>query len=112
MSKLANICRRVRISPFRKGMGPTYTVTLDDGAPRGSIPFTHWPVGVRISKSEGGKSTVVYNETMGIPGHQSTDSDASVVAAVDWYCHEAAESDPHIEHLTAEAYSRFAPEGR
>lgn len=28
----ANICRRVRISPYRRGMGPVFTLTLWDNA--------------------------------------------------------------------------------
>jgi hypothetical protein len=110
---MSNIARRVIIRPFIKGQGPVYTVEIDDCVQRnGTVPMTHQPVGVLIRKRENGKSVVVYNEVMGVPGHECTDADSVIASAVSFYVHDAAASDPHAENLECEAAFRFEPEAR
>jgi hypothetical protein len=88
---MKDIIRRVRFTPYRKGMGPTFTLTMwdtgrmDTGAPAiqaaGRTGYGgKWLVGYRLTMRQGGRRTVLFQgEDFGCSPLHAIDSDAAVV---------------------------------
>lgn len=73
----ANVSRRCLFRPYRKGMGPTFSLTIWDA---GSGSDGRWKVGYRLNMTDvDGKSTTIFKREDFYPGRgQCTDSDDAV----------------------------------
>ena len=80
-----DILRRCRFSPYRKGMGPTFSlVTWDTGRMQSAVgsSYTHYTLGYRLTMREpgpkGNRVVLFEGEDHGCPMHTAIDSDGAV----------------------------------
>jgi hypothetical protein len=118
----ANYCRRIRFQPWRKGMGPTFTLTTWDDVgydERGAVRLRY-----RLTMREHGKSIVLFEgqDFCSSPG-EASDSDASHACLMSFLTLRPGDTDPeyfenytdaqrdycakHAEFLNCEASNRL-----
>lgn len=118
--------RTVRFHPYRKGMGPTFTLALYDcGRPYHNGP--QWQVGYRLRMHENGKSTTLFDRNdFGCSPLHAIDSNACVASIMgfltleaggtdeeffdDWSDEALAYRDTHAAMLGHECRCRFPEE--
>lgn len=125
-----DILRRCVFSPYRKGMGPTFSlVTWDTGRTQravGSHP-THYTLGYKLTMREPGpkgKSVTLFEgEDHGCPMHTGVDSDDAVRSVMNFLTLKPGDTDSdyfagyteaqleycnsHAESLALEVMNRF-----
>ncbi len=110
-----NVCRTVRFQPYRKGSGPTFTLTLNDA---------RWP-SLRYRLSSGGR--VLFEGMIVCPGTYASDANRAVVGVMgfltlrpgdtdaDYFAEytpdQLAFANEHAETLACAVADRF-PEGK
>lgn len=123
---MKDILRRVRLSPYRKGQGPTFSLTLwDTGRTQHRVGRFGCPeLGYRLTMRENGRSVVLFEgEDFGAGCGTAIDSDAAVAGILgfltlrpgdtdDEYFEKYTEAqrefcDRHAEFLACEVMSRF-----
>lgn len=125
----ANICRVVRFQPYRKGMGPTFILTLWDGF-YGRAATGQEYMRYELTMREPGRKTVVLFEgrDFGRAPGDTSDGDATVAGIMgfltlregdtdnEYFAGYTAEqlafSEQHAEALSCEVAARFEREGR
>jgi hypothetical protein len=119
---MPDIIRRVRFTPYRKGMGPTfYLVMWDTHRMKGN----KCRLGYRLTMKEGGRKSVLLfgGEDYGCSPMHAIDSDAAVRSLMGFLTLRPGDTDreyfedytqeqldycsQHAETLGAEVYSRF-----
>jgi hypothetical protein len=122
-------CQALRVckfSPYRKGHGPTFELTLwDTGKPYGDGP--QWGVGYRLVMREGGRTTVLFcAEDYGCSPLHAIDSDSCVEGIMGFLTLRPGDTDEdffknytwrqrnycdqHAEALSCEVQTRFCDE--
>lgn len=119
--------RTVRLSPYRKGMGPTFTLTtFDTGRTQTNVGTrpTHYTLGYELRMHENGRTVVLFKgEDYGCPMHSVVDSDECVRGILGFLTLRPGDTDAdyfaaytpdqlaycaaHAEALSCEVYSRF-----
>ena len=119
---MRDLMRTVRFSPYRKGMGPTFTLKLYDIGGRAISERER--IGYELSQRSGGKVTVVFaGEDFGPSPMHGWDSDDSVKALMSFLTLRKGDTDAeyfkdysptqfefseqYAEALSLEVYSRF-----
>ena len=118
--------RRVRFTPYRRGRGPRFTLTLWEAPSNGSHRAM---MGYRLRMAEGGGAsrTLFEGEDFGCSPLHASDSDAAVEAIMSFLTLRPGDTDSeyfegytgeqreyctqHAEALACEVYCRFG-EGR
>lgn len=74
------VLRRCRFAPYRKGMGPTFTLTIWEASPMQTSYYGgRVKLGYRLTMREGGKSSVLFEgEDFSCASHVAIDSDECV----------------------------------
>lgn len=119
---MRDILRRVRLTPYRKGYGPTFTLIMwatDRTDSRGQTR-----IGYELRQHEHGRTAVLFTgeDFAGSPLH-ADDSDSTVAALLgfltlrpgdtdreyfdDYTPEQRAYCDAHAETLNGEVYARF-----
>lgn len=125
------ILRRCRFAPYRKGMGPTFSLVMWDTMDyRGDGIFAKHRLGYRLTMHEPGKAPVVLftGEDFGASPCHAIDADETVCGLMGFltlrpgdtdreYFEEYTETqkdycDCFAESLSCEVSCRFDPEGR
>lgn len=120
-----NICRRVRLSPYRKGMGPTFTLTMWDNVGYDSMGKTK--IRYELRQHLDGKTTILFSAA-DFATPQASDSDETVGALLgfltlrpgdtdaeyfaEYTPEQLAFAETHAEQLSVEIACRFCPELR
>lgn len=85
------LLRRFRFKPYRKGLGPTFTVEVFDANERRGH---HNQLETRLVMHENGKSTVIFEDfSTGVPGHQCVDSPEALSHACRSVCIKPGDTD-------------------
>lgn len=116
MSRDINVCRQVRISPFRRGMGPVFTLTMWDDAGYdhlGKQLIRYTLVGVLKSAVPGGghhvKQVFAKGADFACSPLHCTDSDETVAALMSFLALPEYVGD-YSEALALECERRFSRE--
>lgn len=121
-----NVCRVVRFTPYLKGKGPTFTLTLWDSF-HGWAPTGQEYMRYRLTMSEGGKRTVLFEGTdYGRAPSDASDSDGAVQGIMCFLTLRPGDTDAeyfdnyteaqrayceaHAEALSCEVLNRFGEE--
>jgi len=121
-----NICRVVRFRPYRRGMGPTFTLTLWDGG-YGQMATGQDLMRYRLTMSEGKRRTVLFDGTdFGRAPSHASDSDACIESIMGFLCLRPGDTDAdyfanyteaqrafceaHAATLSCEVMARFGEE--
>ena len=123
---MRDIIRRCIFRPYRKGMGPTFILTMwDCHHPHNGGP--QWQIGYRLTMRENRRSVVLFEgEDFGCSPCHGIDSDHAVEALMgfltlrpgdtdrDYFANYTAEQtdfcQQHAEALSAEVQARFCDE--
>lgn len=117
--------RRARFTPYRKGMGPTFALTLWDADDR---PDGRYGLRYRLNMLEGSKSETLFEGSdFGCSPLNATDSDETVAALMGFLTLRPGDTDAdyfddytdaqkeyceqHAETLGCEVSCRFGEEG-
>jgi hypothetical protein len=100
-----SICRRVRLSPYRRGMGPTFTLTMWDGIGYDSMGKNR--IRYELARSQGGKRSVVFSGS-DFATPDCTDSDATVAALLGFLTLKPGDTDAEYFAEYTEGQHDFA----
>lgn len=96
--------RRVRLAPYRKGMGPSFTLTLwDPGRTMGDGYMRKDRIGYQLVRHENGEREVLFHgDDIGLPPGTCMDSDATVRSVLNWLTLRPGDTD-------AEYFESYTP---
>jgi hypothetical protein len=98
-----NICRVVRFAPYRKGAGPTFTLTLWDGN-YGRFDSGQEKTRYRLTMTEAGKTTVLFEgHDFGRAPSDASDSDGAVKGIMGFLTLRPGDTD-------ADYFAEYTPE--
>jgi hypothetical protein len=117
----ANQLRRVRLSPYRKGMGPTFTLVTWD---TGRTGYGKYIVGYRLTMNDSGAKSVLFEgEDFGCSPMHAIDSDETLAGIMGFLTLRPGDTDDdyfanytpeqlaycskYAEYLSSEVENRF-----
>lgn len=129
-------CRTVILRPYRKGMGPWFTLRIWDGydwagqplSALGGYPSGKYRVRYMLTQHTAGKATILFaGDDITLSSGTTTDSDKAVAQVMGWLCltedsgsditdsytaEQRRFSEEHADVLQCEVTARFDPEAQ
>jgi hypothetical protein len=102
-----DLVRTVRLTPYRKGMGPTFTLTLYDT--HRTAEYGKNVIAYRLTMRDDGEQTVLFaGDDIVLPPGTAIDSDKAVENVLFWLTLEPGDTDSDFFESYTEAQRSFA----